>query len=67
MFIWMILSTVKILKKTKRTKVSTTKTIKTLDADLDITVATTFCSAGKVGIGRGVGVVGGGPIGFKVN
>lgn len=32
----------------------------TVDAVLVTTVATTFCAGGRVGIGLGVGVVGGG-------
>lgn len=38
-----------------------TKMMRTVEAVLLITTATVFSSGARVGIGRGVGVVGGGP------
>ena len=45
------------------TRVRATKKIRTEEAVLEMTVATVFCSAGRVGMGLSVGVVGGGPVG----
>ena len=41
---------------------SPTKTISTVEAVLETTTATVFSSGARVGMGRGVGVVGGGPV-----
>lgn len=61
MFIWMTRSGSKLRIIRKSARVILTHTIRTVDAVLDIAVATIFCTAGSVGMGRGVGVVGGGP------
>ena len=55
-------SGVKMRRRRNKAKVMLTNTMRTTEADLDMTVATVFWAAGKVGIGLGVGVVGGGPI-----
>lgn len=61
MFICITLSGVKILRTKKSMRVIVRKMMMMVEADFEMTVATTFCSAGRVGMGLGVGVVGGGP------